>query len=121
MLLPEEEALPLISEINQLKQQITTTFEKHSAVPVFCDMYRNLARAQHGQIQAIPVPQSRAGELEDMFRTAAKKEGWEFETTDDPESLLRGAKGREFIRLDLPSGKSLVHFIQGKFNLQFAR
>jgi hypothetical protein len=120
LLLPEDEARPLLAEINQIKDQVRTTFAKYDAVPVFCDMYRNLARAQHGQIQAVPVPKSRASELEGMFRKAAKREGWEFEE-GDAESLLRGGKGREFIKLDLPDGKSLVHFIQGKFNLQFAR
>jgi len=120
LLLPEEEAQPLIDEMDQIKDQIRSTFDKFDAVPVFCDMYRNLARAQHGQIQAIPVPKLRAGELEGMFRKAAKKEGWEFEQGDGT-ALLKGAKGREFIKLDLPDGKSLVHFIQGKFNLQFAR
>lgn len=118
--MPEDEARPLLAEINQIKDQVRTTFAKYDAVPVFCDMYRNLARAQHGQIQAVPVPKSRASELEGMFRKAAKREGWEFEE-GDAESLLRGGKGREFIKLDLPDGKSLVHFIQGKFNLQFAR
>lgn len=68
----------------------------------------------------MPIPKSRAGELEGMFRKAAKKEGWEFED-GDADSLLKGGRGREFIKLDLPDGKSLVHFIQGKFNLQFAR
>jgi hypothetical protein len=120
LLLPEEEARPLLAEIAEIKSQVQRTFEANNAVPVFCDMYRNYARAQHGQIQAIPIPKSRAGEVEDMFRKAAKSEGWDWESGDG-EELLKNAKGREFIRIDLPNGKVLVHFIEGKFNLQFAR
>lgn len=120
LLLPDSEAKPLLAEIAAIKQQITRAFAQHDAVPVFCDMYRNLSKVQHGQIQAIPIPKDKASKVEDMFRRAAKSEGWEFEE-GDAESLLRGGKGREFIKIDCPDGKTLVHFIEGKFNMQFAR
>lgn len=119
MLLPVEEAKPILDEIEATKKSIRTCFERSDAVPVFCELYRNIARAGHGQIQAVPIPSSRAGELEKMFRDAAKKEGFDWDA--DEENAIATANGREFLRIDLPNGKTLVHFIQGRFNLQFAR
>lgn len=77
--------------------------------------------------QICPIPSSLASEAESTFLSQGTKFNYAFEEIADPSTFHQRAqedgKGDEYFKVDLPGGKSLVHWI-GKgdgFSLQFGR
>jgi len=77
--------------------------------------------------QICPIPASLASEAESTFTTQAQKYGFDLEEVEDPSSFHKTAetdgKGTDYFKVDLPNGKSLVHWIakDERFGLQFGR
>lgn len=89
------------------------------------------AETDFRSLQICPIPASLASEAESTFLTQGSKFNYDFEEVSDPSSFhARGAgegdEGKErteYFKVDLPGGKSLVHWIKPgtPFSLQFGR
>lgn len=77
--------------------------------------------------QICPIPASLASEAESTFTVQAQKYGFDLEEVQDPASFHKTAeedgKGTDYFKVDLPNGKSFVHWIakDERFGLQFGR
>ena len=95
-------------------------YAKHGATAVFFEVGRVSSNAGHAHIQAVPVPSSLEHRVESAFREEGKLQGIEFDVEE------AGASNNEeegYFRVELPSGRKLVHRIkQGSpFSVQFGR
>lgn len=77
--------------------------------------------------QICPIPSSLASEAESTFLTQGAKFNYDFEEIAEPSTFHARAeqdgKGTEYFKVDLPDGKSLVHWLKPgtPFSLQFGR
>ncbi|KAE8726230.1 receptor-like serine/threonine-protein kinase ALE2-like isoform X1 [Hibiscus syriacus] len=95
-----------------------------------CSLSGYLKRGTHANLQAVPVPSSKAAVLKDIFTLAAEKLGFEFVT----KKFNNNSEGRKWLRtqfdknvscfyVELPDGSILLHLVEEneKFPAQFGR
>jgi len=75
----------------------------------------------HAHIQAVPVPLSLEDRVESAFRNEGKLMGVEFDVEEA--STPRSEDGAGYFRVELPSGRRLVHRMRSSlpFSMQFGR
>lgn len=80
------------------------------------------------RVQICPIPASLATQAEKVFLEQGSKFNYDFEEVSDPSTFHSRAVGpgeerTEYFKVDLPGGKSLVHWIKPgtPFSLQFGR
>ncbi|XP_074280728.1 zinc finger CCCH domain-containing protein 64 isoform X2 [Silene latifolia] len=83
-------------------------------------------RGMHANLQAIPIPQTRASAIKTIFNLAAKRLGFDFETikNDDAsegrELLISKFDGQTgFFYVELPDGTVLGHIVEENENFPF--
>jgi Protein similar to CwfJ C-terminus 1 len=96
-------------------------YARHGATAVFFEVGRISAKGGHAHIQAIPVPLTLEDHVESAFRDAATLQGIEFDVEEA--GALRNGDGEGYFRVELPSGKKLVHHLRGglPISVQFGR
>ncbi|CAM8987550.1 unnamed protein product [Rhodiola kirilowii] len=121
---PNTISMPLESEIELQKFQssLKAYYKDQDKEAVFFEwIYR---RGTHANLQAVPVPSSRASSVKDIFILAAKKLGFEFVVTKSRE-LLRAQfdANVSLFYVELPCGTILSHTVDEneKFPAQFGR
>ncbi|KAF8584079.1 hypothetical protein K439DRAFT_1633822 [Ramaria rubella] len=120
--IPTDLALPIVSEIAQFKSALRTCFEKFKASPVTFEVARLTGKGGHAHIQVVPIPNSFPNEEVEMaFRNHGQHLGITFE--EDADAALESAQNQNYFRVELPSGKKLVHLMKPgvPFDLQFGR
>ncbi|KAL6599316.1 hypothetical protein ACP70R_045810 [Stipagrostis hirtigluma subsp. patula] len=124
MMSPEAEA-----ELERYKNALGRYFEKQGKTAVYFEWVSQHSR--HANLQAVPVPLSKADAVKKIFQLAAKRLGFEFSVVN-PDGDAN--QGRESLRsqyesksslfyVELPEGRILLHTIDGteKFPAQFGR
>ncbi|GAA5831032.1 hypothetical protein JCM5353_005601, partial [Sporobolomyces roseus] len=125
--IPSEVAPQILEEIELYKQALKKCFENFGAEMVVFEMARTTGKGGHAHIQICPIPASLASEAESTFTMQAQKYGFDLEEVKDPASFHKTAeedgKGTDYFKVDLPNGKSFVHWIakDERFGLQFGR
>ncbi|KAG1803303.1 CwfJ C-terminus 1-domain-containing protein-like protein [Suillus variegatus] len=119
--IPADIAPPILEETDKYKSSLRALYAAHNASAVFFEVGRLSTKGGHAHVQAVPVPISLAGKVEQAF----KSQGINFDGTleDCQSSGLPGGRGRSYFRVDLPDGRSLVHLIEdhAPFGVQFGR
>ncbi|TVU09313.1 hypothetical protein EJB05_42777 [Eragrostis curvula] len=124
MMAPEAEA-----ELGRYKNALGKYFEKQGNAAVYFEWVSQQTR--HANLQAVPVPSSKADAVKKIFYLAAKRLGFEFSVVNPDGD---GTQGRDLLRsqcgdksslfyVELPEGRILLHKIDGaeKFPAQFGR
>ncbi|OJA10208.1 hypothetical protein AZE42_05129 [Rhizopogon vesiculosus] len=113
--IPADIAPPILNETEKYKSSLRALYAAHNARAVFFEVGRLSTKGGHAHVQAVPVPTSLAGKVEQAFRS----QGIDFDGTLED---CQGA-GRSYFRVDLPDGKTLVHLIEehAPFGVQFGR
>ncbi|GAA6006427.1 hypothetical protein JCM11491_004953 [Sporobolomyces phaffii] len=125
--IPSEVSSQVLEEVELYKQALKKCFEKFGADMVVFEMARTSGKGGHAHIQICPIPSSLASEAESTFKVQSQKYGFELEEIPDHTAFYRDAetdgKGTDYFKVDLPDGKSLVHWIkrEERFGLQFGR
>ncbi|XP_075474588.1 LOW QUALITY PROTEIN: zinc finger CCCH domain-containing protein 64 [Primulina tabacum] len=120
---PEAEA-----RISRFQSSLKAYFKSQGKVGVFFEWISK--RGTHTNLQAVPVPSSRATSVKDIFNLAAKKLGFKFTTVENDNS----SEGRKLLQMHLdknqslfyveaPGGTFMSHVIEEneKFPAQFGR
>lgn len=82
-------------------------------------MSRLSGKGGHAHVQVVPVPNKHTSEdIEKAFRSYGQQTGIELEDDTENTNLRRT---ENYFRVELPSGKTLIHMITGPFDLQFGR
>ncbi|KAJ8594437.1 hypothetical protein M405DRAFT_850139 [Rhizopogon salebrosus TDB-379] len=112
--IPVDIAPPILEETEKYKSALRALYEAHNARAVFFEIGRLSTKGGHAHVQAVPVPASLTGKVEQAFRS----QGIDFDGT-----LEDCQAGRSYFRVDLPDGKTLVHLIAEHvpFGVQFGR
>ncbi|KAL5572476.1 hypothetical protein UlMin_022073, partial [Ulmus minor] len=122
--LPQECELELGKFHNSLKKH----YKKQGKEVVLFEWVSK--RTSHANLQAIPVPSSRAAALQSIFTLAAEKLGFKFvakkfDNNSDGRNYLRTQYDRNFslFYVELPDGTILLHLIEEneRFPAQFGR
>ncbi|GAA6016543.1 hypothetical protein JCM10207_002834 [Rhodosporidiobolus poonsookiae] len=125
--IPADLAPPVLEEIALYRQALHTCFKSFGAEMVAFEVARAGGKGGHAHVQICPIPASLASEAESTFRTQGSKAGLEFEDIADTTAFYANAaedgKGADYFKVDLPGGKSMVHWIKPgqPFSLQFGR
>lgn len=85
-------------------------------------MARLTGKGGHAHVQVVPIPDSfSADDVEAAFRSHGERVGIMFEENAD--TALESAQHQNYFRVELPSGKKLVHLMKlgVPFDLQFGR
>ncbi|KAG9017525.1 hypothetical protein FRB90_000950 [Tulasnella sp. 427] len=120
---PSDLAIPIISELEQYKSALRSTYEKHGAVPVVFEVARLTGKGGHAHVQVVPVPVELAGQVEEQFRRDGETSGMDWEA-DGEAALDKAARsGENYFKVELPDGRKMVHIMKPgrQFNLQFGR
>ncbi|GJN88523.1 hypothetical protein Rhopal_001489-T1 [Rhodotorula paludigena] len=125
--IPADLAPPVLEEVELYKQALRKCYKSFGAEMVCFEVARSSGKGGHAHVQICPIPASLASEAESTFLSQGTKFNYAFEEIADPSTFHQRAqedgKGDEYFKVDLPGGKSLVHWI-GKgdgFSLQFGR
>jgi len=96
-------------------------YAKYDATAVFFELGRVSIKGGHAHIQAVPVPLSLENRVESAFRDEGKLVGVEFDMEEA--STPPNEYGGGYFRVELPSGRRLVHRMRSglPFNVQFGR
>ncbi|KAM7515640.1 hypothetical protein LguiA_005223 [Lonicera macranthoides] len=121
---PQECEIELVTFQNSLR----TYFKNKGKEVIFFEWV--FIRGTHANLQAVPVPTSRAPAVQDIFNLAAEKLGFKFVTLRNDNS----SEGRKSLRMqfdrqcslfyvELPGGTILLHAVKEneKFPVQFGR
>ncbi|BGP37944.1 hypothetical protein JCM10449v2_001871 [Rhodotorula kratochvilovae] len=125
--IPSDLAPPVLEEVELYKQALKKCYKSFGAEMVCFEVARSSGKGGHAHVQICPIPASLAPEAESTFLTQGAKFDYAFEEVTEPSAFHARAeqdgKGTEYFKVDLPGGKSLVHWIEpGKpFSLQFGR
>lgn len=112
-------------ELSRYQRSLKAYFKNQGKEVVFFEWVSK--KATHANLQAVPIPSSRASSAEDIFNLAAKKLGFKFST-------IKNSEGRKMLRLhfdrnfslfyvEVPGGTILSHAVEEneKFPAQFGR
>ncbi|KAA8523250.1 hypothetical protein F0562_009673 [Nyssa sinensis] len=115
------------SELGKFQNSLRVYFKNQGKEIVFFEWV--FKRGTHANLQAIPIPSSRASAVQDIFTLAAEKLGFKFMVMKNNNS-----EGRELLRMqfdkncslfyvELPGGTILSHSVEEneKFPVQFGR
>ncbi|KAF8469918.1 CwfJ C-terminus 1-domain-containing protein-like protein [Gautieria morchelliformis] len=119
---PADLALPIVSEIEQFKSALRSCYAKFKSSPVTFEVARLTGKGGHAHVQVVPIPNSfPVDDVEAAFRSHGQKIGISFE--EDADTALESAQHQNYFRVELPSGKKLVHLMRPgvPFDLQFGR
>eukprot|EP00262_Sarcandra_glabra_P004851 TRINITY_DN16090_c0_g1_i1.p1 TRINITY_DN16090_c0_g1~~TRINITY_DN16090_c0_g1_i1.p1 ORF type:complete len:435 (-),score=66.37 TRINITY_DN16090_c0_g1_i1:58-1362(-) len=118
-------------ELQTFKSALKMYFKKQGKAIVFYEGFFKLGRLIHANLQAIPIPLSKACDVRGNFILAAKKMGFEFAVMKPSD---RNTEGRKLLRtqldktigffyVELPEGTILSHSVEDKekFPVQFGR
>ncbi|GAA5987164.1 hypothetical protein JCM11641_002151 [Rhodosporidiobolus odoratus] len=138
--IPTDLAPPVLEEVELYKQALKKCYASFGAEMVCFEVARAGARGGHAHVQICPIPASLTSEASSTFETQAQKYGYDLEeitsTSDFYAKANEDGKGCEYFKVDLPDGRSLVHWIKpggngaqqqgaggpkGGFSLQFGR
>ncbi|ONM54608.1 Zinc finger CCCH domain-containing protein 64 [Zea mays] len=123
MMPPEAEA-----ELGRYKIALSKYFEKQGKTAVYFEWVS--PRSHHANLQAVPVPLSKADAVNKIFHLAAKKLGFEFSMVNPDgaktarESLMSQCESKSgLFYVELPEGRILLHMVDSneKFPVQFGR
>ncbi|KAI0306802.1 nuclear protein [Multifurca ochricompacta] len=118
--IPSELRASIHNESSKYQGALRALYASHGATAVFFEVGRVSAKGGHAHIQAVPVPLSLEDRVEFAFRDAGALHGVEFDQ-EELDELPSGGEGEEYFRVELPSGRRLVHRIRGPFSVQFGR
>ncbi|KAM0892668.1 hypothetical protein ACQ4PT_025596 [Festuca glaucescens] len=117
------------AELRRYKNALGKYFEKQGKAAVYFEWVSQQSR--HANLQAVPVPLSKAASVEKIFHLAAKRLGFELSVVN-PDGDAN--QGRELLRsqydsksglfyVELPDGTLLLHMLgsREKFPAQFGR
>jgi hypothetical protein len=109
------------SPSHRYQAALRALYAKHGATAVFFEVGRVSTKGGHAHIQAVPVPFSLENRVESAFRDEGRLHGIEFDAEDASAPSNDGGEG--YFRVELPSGRRLVHQMrQGlPFSVQFGR
>ncbi|KAG8491480.1 hypothetical protein CXB51_014667 [Gossypium anomalum] len=128
--MPNTLSLPADSEteLGKFQNSLKVYYKNQGKEAVFFEWIS--IRGTHANLQAVPVPSSKAAVLKDIFTLAAEKLGFEFVT----KKFSNNSEGRKWLRtqfdknfscfyVELPEGSILLHLIEEneKFPAQFGR
>ncbi|GAA6027014.1 hypothetical protein JCM8097_006041 [Rhodosporidiobolus ruineniae] len=126
--IPADLAPPVLEEVALFKQALQTCYKSFGAEMVAWEVARKGGRGGHAHVQLCPIPSSLSSEAESTFTTEASKHGLDLVEITDTSAFYSPAEGddkagSDYFKVDLPGGKSFVHWIEpGKpFSLQFGR
>ncbi|CAL9112288.1 unnamed protein product [Musa acuminata var. zebrina] len=117
------------TELEKYKSALNIYFKNQAKAVVFFELI--FPQSPHANLQAIPIPLSKASNVKRIFNLASKKLGFEFATLNpDGDST----QGRQLLRsqlnstssmfyVELPEGAILLHVVDDKekFPVQFGR
>ncbi|KAF0913226.1 hypothetical protein E2562_020386 [Oryza meyeriana var. granulata] len=117
------------AELGRYKDALGKYFEKEGKTAVYFEWVSQHSR--HANLQAVPVPLSKATSVKKIFHLAAQRLGFEFSVVNPDGDANRG---RELLRskydsksslfyVELPEGSVLLHMVDSneKFPAQFGR
>ncbi|XP_041005557.1 zinc finger CCCH domain-containing protein 64 [Juglans microcarpa x Juglans regia] len=116
------------SEVHRFQNSLKKYHKHRGKSVVFFEWVSK--RSTHANLQAIPIPSSRAAAVQDIFNLAAEKLGFKFVALKRDENssgrkLLRTQfdKDFSFFYVELPDGKILSHLVDEneRFPAQFGR
>ncbi|GAA5862307.1 hypothetical protein JCM3774_004858 [Rhodotorula dairenensis] len=129
--IPADLAPPVLEEIALYKEALRKCYKSFGADMVAFEVARSTGKGGHAHVQICPIPASLATQAEKVFLEQGSKFNYDFEEVPDPSSFHARAAGgddsgkerTEYFKVDLPGGKSLVHWIKAgtPFSLQFGR
>ncbi|GAA5875458.1 hypothetical protein JCM16303_000635 [Sporobolomyces ruberrimus] len=125
--IPSDVSAQVLEEVELYKQALKSCFTKFGADMIVFEMARTSGKGGHAHIQICPIPSSLSSEAESTFTAQAQKYGFDLEEVSDHTAFYRDAetdgKGTDYFKVDLPNGKTLVHWIkkEERFGLQFGR
>ncbi|XP_077210605.1 cwfJ-like family protein / zinc finger (CCCH-type) family protein isoform X1 [Tasmannia lanceolata] len=119
------------TELHRYKSALKTYFKNQGKAVVYYEWLFKHGLSMHANLQAIPVPISRASDVRSHFILAAKKSGFEFEVvhpsrrSSESRNLLRSKfdEKSSFFYAELPEGTILSYSVEDKekFPVQFGR
>jgi Protein similar to CwfJ C-terminus 1 len=109
------------SPSHRYQAALRALYAKYGATAVFFEVGRVSSKGGHAHIQAVPVPFSLENRVESAFRDEGRLHGIEFDAEDASTSSDDGGEG--YFRIELPSGRKLVHHMRRglPFSVQFGR
>ncbi|KAJ8658670.1 hypothetical protein O0I10_005710 [Lichtheimia ornata] len=116
--IPDEARPNVMNEIQKYTDALKRFYAEHGHDMVVFEVSRqSLHNIGHAHLQIVPIPHDKSDLLEQTIRDEAQNQGVQF-----MERLPKNPDAN-FFKIDLPSGKSLVHIIRPRerFNLQFGR
>ncbi|KAH9966399.1 CwfJ C-terminus 1-domain-containing protein-like protein [Russula dissimulans] len=119
--MPAELHTSVMNECERYQAALRELYAKYDATAVFFELGRVSTRGGHAHIQAVPVPLSLEDRVESAFRNEGKLMGVEFDVEEA--STPRSEDGAGYFRVELPSGRRLVHRMRSSlpFSMQFGR
>ncbi|KAL9149687.1 hypothetical protein ABFS82_12G122300 [Erythranthe guttata] len=128
--LPNTLSLPPECEedLSRLQRSLQAYFKRQGKEVVFFEWVSK--RGTHANLQAVPIPSSRASSVEQIFSLAAKKLGFTFTSVKNENSLegrrLLGMhldRNQSLFYVEVPGGTILSHIVEEneKFPAQFGR
>ncbi|KAI5476200.1 hypothetical protein MNV49_007962 [Pseudohyphozyma bogoriensis] len=119
---PADLAVPIISEIEKYKSALRDCYKEYGAQMLSFEVGRLSGKGGHAHVQILPIVDSLADKAEEVFRAEGEKHGITFEEEGEA-ALKKSGVSDNYFRVDLPSGKTLVHVIKPgvPFSLQFGR
>ncbi|XP_007012827.2 PREDICTED: zinc finger CCCH domain-containing protein 64 isoform X1 [Theobroma cacao] len=115
-------------ELGKFQNSLKMYYKNQGKEAVFFEWISK--RGTHANLQAVPVPSSKAAALKDIFNLAAEKLGFEFVT----KKFNNNSEGRKWLKtqfdknfscfyVELPEGSILSHLVEEneKFPAQFGR
>ncbi|GMY36305.1 zinc finger CCCH domain-containing protein 64 [Fagus crenata] len=115
-------------ELGRLQNSLKRYYKNQGKSVVFFEWVSK--RSTHANLQAIPIPSSRAAAVQDIFNLASEKLGFKFvvlskNENSDGRKVLRTQfdKNFSFFYVELPDGSILSHLVEEneKFPAQFGR
>ncbi|GAA5978468.1 hypothetical protein JCM10908_004366 [Rhodotorula pacifica] len=129
--IPTDLAPPVLEEVALYKEALRKCYKSFGAEMVAFEVARSTGKGGHAHVQICPIPASLASQAEKVFLEQGHKFNYAFEEVSDPSTFHSRAAGddaegkerTEYFKVDLPGGKSLVHWINAgtPFSLQFGR
>ncbi|KAL0315769.1 UNVERIFIED_CONTAM: Zinc finger CCCH domain-containing protein 64 [Sesamum radiatum] len=128
--LPNTLSLPPECEkdLYRLQSSLQAYFKRQGKEVVFFEWVSK--RGTHANLQAVPIPSSRASSVEHIFNLAAKKLGFTFSTVKSDNSLdgrkvlgMHLDRNQSLFYVEVPGGTILSHVVDEneKFPVQFGR
>ncbi|KAK4432899.1 Zinc finger CCCH domain-containing protein 64 [Sesamum alatum] len=128
--LPNTLSLPPECEkdLYRLQSSLKAYFKRQGKEVVFFEWVSK--RGTHANLQAVPIPSSRASSVEQIFNLAAKKLGFTFSTVKNDNSLegrkvlgMHLDRNQSLFYVEVPGGTILSHVVDEneKFPVQFGR